>query len=96
MWLGEVGAPGAELKALLRPYDGSLVMREQDGAKKDKPPPKPKKPKKVHEIGQDLSLLSVGDLTERIELLRSEIGRLEGELSAKGASKSAAEALFRR
>ncbi len=56
----------------------------------------PKKPKKAREIGQDLSLLSVGDLTERIELLRAEIGRLEGELSAKGASKSAAEALFRR
>lgn len=46
MWLGEVGATGAELKALLRPYDGLLVMREQDGPEKDKPPPKPKKPKK--------------------------------------------------
>ncbi len=44
-WLGETGATGAELKSLLRPYDGSLVMREQDGPKKDKPPPKPKKQK---------------------------------------------------
>jgi putative SOS response-associated peptidase YedK len=46
-WLGETGSTTAELKALLRPYDGELVMREQDGAKaeKDKQPPKPKKPK---------------------------------------------------
>jgi putative SOS response-associated peptidase YedK len=46
MWLGETGASGAELKALLRPYDGSLVMREQDGPKpKGDKTPKPKKPK---------------------------------------------------
>ena len=32
-WLGETGATDAELKALLRPYDSSLVMREQDGPK---------------------------------------------------------------
>lgn len=56
----------------------------------------PRKPKKAHEIGQDLSLLSVGDLRERIEALRGEIARLEAELSAKGASKQAADALFRR
>ena len=55
-----------------------------------------KKPKRAHEIGQDLSFLSVEDLAERIEQLRGEITRLEAELSAKGASKSAAEALFRR
>jgi putative SOS response-associated peptidase YedK len=47
MWLGEIGATGAELKALLRPYDGELVMREQDPPKKKQegPPPKPKKQK---------------------------------------------------
>ena len=56
----------------------------------------PRKPKRAHEIGQDLSLLSVGELDERIGLLRSEIARLEAELAAKGSSKSAAEALFRR
>lgn len=56
----------------------------------------PRKSKKAHEIGQDLSLLSVGDLRERIEALRGEIARLEAELSAKGASKQAADALFRR
>ena len=56
----------------------------------------PKKKPKAHEIGQDLSLLSAADLTERIALLRQEIARLEAELLAKGATKSAAEALFRR
>jgi uncharacterized small protein (DUF1192 family) len=33
---------------------------------------RPKK-KLVHEIGQDLTLLSVGELTERIALLKEEI-----------------------
>ena len=56
----------------------------------------PRKKPKQHEIGQDLSLLSVGELDERIALLRAEIGRLEAELQAKGTTKSAAEALFRR
>ena len=56
----------------------------------------PRKKPKPHEIGQDLSLLSQSELTERIELLRGEIVRLESELRAKGATKSAAEALFRR
>lgn len=56
----------------------------------------PSKKPKAHEIGQDLSLLSVADLNERIGTLRDEIARLEAELQAKGATKSAAEALFRR
>jgi uncharacterized small protein (DUF1192 family) len=56
----------------------------------------PKKPANRHEIGQDLSLLSVSELAERIRLLREEIARLEAELNAKSATKSAAEALFNR
>lgn len=56
----------------------------------------PVKPKRVHEIGQDLSLLSVGELEERIGQLRAEITRLEAELRAKGSTRLAAEALFRR
>ena len=56
---------------------------------------KPRK-KVTHEIGQDLSLLSVGELSERIGILREEIARLEAELKAKDNTKSAAEALFRR
>ncbi len=56
----------------------------------------PLKTMRVHEIGQDLSLLSVGELEERIGQLRREITRLEAELDAKGSTRLAAEALFRR
>jgi uncharacterized small protein (DUF1192 family) len=56
----------------------------------------PTKPARVHVIGQDLSRLSAGELTERIDQMKAEIARLEAELSTKGATKAAAEALFRR
>lgn len=56
---------------------------------------RPKKPPR-HEIGQDLSLLSVEELRERIVDLGAEIERLERELETKGASKSAAEAFFQK
>ncbi|MEW9614199.1 DUF1192 domain-containing protein [Shinella sp. S4-D37] len=49
----------------------------------------------AHEIGSDLSLLSVDELAARIDLLRAEIERLEAEKLKKGASRSAAENLFR-
>jgi uncharacterized small protein (DUF1192 family) len=57
---------------------------------------KPAKRKHAHEIGQDLSLLSVEELTARIALLQGEIARIQAELDAKNQTKSAAEALFRR
>lgn len=50
---------------------------------------------RTHQIGQELSLLSVGELQERIAQLQREIDRLETELKAKGATKAAAEALFK-
>ena len=49
----------------------------------------------AHEIGSDLSLLSVDELAVRIDLLRAEIERLDAERIRKGASRSAAESLFR-
>jgi uncharacterized small protein (DUF1192 family) len=55
-----------------------------------------KKPKKPHEIGQDLSALSVGELSERVQMLKDEIGRLEAEIRSKGQVKSAAEQFFKR
>jgi uncharacterized small protein (DUF1192 family) len=55
---------------------------------------RPKK-KLAHELGQDLSLLSVGDLQERIEMLKAEIARLEEDMTGKKASKSAADLLFK-
>ena len=51
--------------------------------------------KTAHEIGSVLSLLSVDELAARIDLLRAEIDRLESEKTKKGASRSAAESLFR-
>jgi uncharacterized small protein (DUF1192 family) len=55
----------------------------------------PKK-KITHEMGQELALLSVGELSERIALLRDEIGRLETELKRKQATKSAADMFFKK
>lgn len=56
---------------------------------------RPKK-KIAHEIGQDLALLSVDEITERIALLRAEIERLEEALRSKRASRSAADQFFKR
>jgi uncharacterized small protein (DUF1192 family) len=54
------------------------------------------KRKIVHEIGQDLALLSVGELKERIALLKEEIARLEADIARKGASKAAADLFFKK
>ena len=56
---------------------------------------RPKK-KLAHEIGQDLALLSVEELAERIALLRDEIARLEAARAKKQASRSAADQFFKR
>jgi uncharacterized small protein (DUF1192 family) len=48
-----------------------------------------------HEIGQDLSLLSVEELNERISLLTSEIERLQAAATKKRASKEAASSFFK-
>ena len=48
-----------------------------------------------HEIGQDLSLLSVEELAERIALLKAEIERLEAASAKKRASKDAANSFFK-
>ncbi len=55
----------------------------------------PVRKRPVHEIAQDLSLLSVSELAERIEALKAEIARLEADMDAKGSTRSAAEALFK-
>jgi uncharacterized small protein (DUF1192 family) len=51
--------------------------------------------KPVHEIGQDLSLLSVAELDERVALLEAEIQRLRAARQAKDAARGAADAFFR-
>ena len=56
---------------------------------------KPKK-KIAHEIGQDLSLLSVEELAARVQLMHDEISRLEADMANKRASRSAADQFFKR
>jgi uncharacterized small protein (DUF1192 family) len=53
------------------------------------------KRKITHEIGQDLSLLSVEELGERIALLSAEIERLKEAAAKKRASREAANSFFR-
>jgi uncharacterized small protein (DUF1192 family) len=56
---------------------------------------RPKK-KIVHEIGQDLALLSLGELNDRIALLREEIARLDAVASSKKASRDVAAQFFKK
>jgi len=56
---------------------------------------RPKK-KILHEIGQDLTLLSVAELNERIAVLREEIARLEADIAKKQSVRSAADQFFKR
>lgn len=56
---------------------------------------RPKK-KIVHEIGQDLSLLSLGELAERIAALKDEIARIEANMASKQTSKLSADQFFKK
>jgi len=53
------------------------------------------RPKMMHQIGQDLSLLSLDDLNEHIAMLEAEIGRLKTEAAKKRASRDAAASFFK-
>ncbi|MET0537992.1 MAG: DUF1192 domain-containing protein [Xanthobacteraceae bacterium] len=56
---------------------------------------RPKK-KIAHEIGQDLALLSVGELQERIRLLQEEIERLRTDIARKQATRGVADQFFKK
>ena len=62
---------------------------------KDDDDDRPKK-KIVHEIGQDLALLSVNELRERIALLKDEIARLETSIASKQTSRNVADTFFKK
>ena len=49
----------------------------------------------THDIGQELALLSVGELNERIALLQGEIERLQAAAASKQASRSVADKFFK-
>jgi uncharacterized small protein (DUF1192 family) len=54
----------------------------------------PRKPSGIV-IGENLDLLSVSELEQRIEALQTEMERVKAMLQSKRASKSAADAFFR-
>ena len=56
---------------------------------------RPKK-KLTHEVGQDLSLLSVEELAGRVQLLHDEISRIEADIAQKRAKRAAADQFFKR
>ncbi|WP_297696575.1 DUF1192 domain-containing protein [Phenylobacterium sp.] len=45
-------------------------------------------------VREDLELFGVAELQERLEILRSEIARVEAQLERKRAGRAAADALF--
>lgn len=55
----------------------------------------PKTKPTTHEIGQDLSALSIGELDDRIVLLKAEIERLDAERTKKDKAKSFADGVFK-
>lgn len=57
----------------------------------DRPAPAP-----VHQLGQDLSMLSLAEIDLRIEALKAEIERLSEMRAKKDQSRSAADAFFRK
>lgn len=61
-------------------------MDEDD---RDKAPP-------TFTVGQDIALLSRDELMELIALLRAEIVRIESEVEGRSASRSAADAFFKK
>jgi len=62
---------------------------------KDDDDDRPKK-KIVHEIGQELALLSVKELQERIALMQDEIARLEAAIASKQTSRNVADTFFKK
>jgi len=52
--------------------------------------------KTVHEVGQDLSSLSIAEIDERMALLEAEIIRLDEAKTRKLRTQAAADALFKR
>jgi uncharacterized small protein (DUF1192 family) len=56
----------------------------------------PAKPKRAHEIGEDLARLSLDELAARVAVLKAEIERIEAAAAAKRASAATAAGFFKR
>ena len=53
-----------------------------------------KKPK-AHEVGMPIDTMSVEELADRIALLEGEIARLKVAIDARGATRKAADSIFK-
>ncbi len=62
---------------------------------KDDDDDRPKK-KISHEIGQELALLSVQELEDRIALMKEEIARIEASINSKQTSRNVADMFFKK
>jgi uncharacterized small protein (DUF1192 family) len=72
-----------------------VIKRAEDAMPAVEDDDRPKK-KLAHEIGQDLALLSVEELAERIALLQEEIARLEAAMAKKRVSRTTADRFFKK
>jgi len=50
---------------------------------------------KGHEVGMPIEAMSIEELYERIELLEAEIARLRIAIEGRGATREAADAVFK-
>ena len=50
---------------------------------------------KGHEVGMPIDTMSVEELTQRIAMLEGEIARLHAAIKARGATRQAADAMFK-
>ena len=50
---------------------------------------------KGHEVGMPIDTMSVEELTQRIAMLEGEIARLRAAIDARGATRQAADAMFK-
>lgn len=50
---------------------------------------------KGHEVGMPIDAMSVGELEERIAMLREEIARLERAIAARQQTRAAADSFFK-
>ena len=50
---------------------------------------------KSHEVGMAIETMSIEELNERIGLLETEIMRLRAAIEARGATRQAAESIFK-
>jgi uncharacterized small protein (DUF1192 family) len=67
-----------------------MVIRRRKMEEEDRP-----KPKLAHVLGENLDMVSIEELRQRVILLEAEITRIRAEVERKAASKSAADAFFK-